>query len=138
MKHLENRTQWQASNDVLEKVFTEIILGRPSAKCKHFGICEIKKIYARSFFKHTSGYYKCPKTVYAFASLKPDVYFELAFLRHYMAPDIFKLHFKRGIFSVDEDYITNSSFMKCIVHIQKGQYPVHFSETLLTVRFGLG
>ena len=139
MKRFDAKIQWKVNDlDKLASIFAEIVLGRPSAKCKHFGICKMKKINFRTFLMDTSKNNKCSKKAYAFVSLKPNVYFELAFLRQYLDPNVFRLHFESGIFSVDEEYITNSNFMEYIIHIQKGEYKVDFSDTLLTIRFGLG
>ena len=118
-----------------EQVFVEIILGRPSADCKHLGICKVARIYSNDFYStimnsicNNSG------KLYALATLRKGHYFELAFQRAFIDAAKIKEHFNKGLFVMEEDYRLDESFMGSSVLLKSGTYKVQISDRLLTVR----
>ena len=121
--------------DIYEQVFAEVVLGRPSANCKHLGICKIERIYTNDFYSTMlHGICKSASKIYALATLIKGRYFELAFQRAFMEPEN-EVHFKGGLFVMEEDYYLDNSFMSEPIHLKKGAYKVRVSDRLLTIRF---
>ncbi len=122
--------------EIYEQVFAEIVLGRPSANCKHLGICKIDRLYTNDFYSTMlHGICKSSSKIYALATLIKGRYFELAFQRAFMEAENFELHFKGGLFVMEEDYYLDNRFMSEPIHLRKGTYKVRVSDRLLTVRF---
>ena len=61
----------------LEQAFVEVVLGRQSASCKHFGICNIEIVYAKRRHGAASNFCAVAKSLFALASLKKGLYFEI-------------------------------------------------------------
>ncbi len=119
------------------QAFVEVILGRPSAKCKHLGICKIESIYSND--THHNEPTSCPssKKLFALACYKESDYFELVFERKSIPDTIFKYHFQSGIFKVEETYCTNIDISNSPIMISTGEYNINLSDTLLSIRFQL-
>ena len=119
----------------LEQDFVELMLGRPSANCKHFGICSLKRAKPISFKQLNLRSKTSLSSLFALASLKQGAYFELAFFRSSINKAVFKKYFANGIFRMEEPFTLNSDLLMVPVRIPKGLYIVDFSDTLVTVRF---
>lgn len=118
--------------------FAEVVLGKPSDKCKNFGICRINAIKPELIFRLKQDLLKCGcKKVYALASLIPYAYFELAFLRTTVTPVVFEQHFRNKIFTVEEDYTLDKEFMGIPITIKIGQYTIGISDRFYVTRFDL-
>jgi len=120
-----------------EQAFAEVILGRPSANCKHLGLCKVERIYSNDFYSMMLNNSICNNSdkLYALATLEKGVYFELAFQRAFMDAKKLAEHFKNGLFVMEEDYLFDDDFMNSPVHLKSGTYKVQISDRLLTVRF---
>ena len=119
-----------------EQLFVEVILGRPSADCKHLGICKIARVYSNDFHSMIlNSICNNSDKIYAVATLQKGVYFELAFQRAFTDANKLAEHFKKGVFVMEEDYLLDESFMSLPVHLKSGTYKVLISDRLLTVRF---
>ena len=119
-----------------QQVFAEVVLGRPSADCKHLGICKVKRIYSNDFYSRIlSSVCNNSNKLYALATLQKDVYLELAFQRAFMDPEQLSIHFKNGRFVMEEDYRLDESFLDVPILMKSGIYNVQVSDRLLTVRF---
>ena len=122
--------------EIYEQVFAEVVLGRPSANCKHLGICKIERIYTNDFYSTMiHGICNSSAKIYALATLVKGQYFELVFQRAFMDAENLDLHFKGGFFEMEEDYQLDKSFMSLPVHLKKGTYKVRVSDRFLTIRF---
>lgn len=121
----------------IEHVFVEVILGRPTAQCRHLGICTMKSIRPEDLRPYSDRTCGNICRGYALASCRPDAYFELAFLKGLLDPHTFERHFAGGSFRLEEDYTASLAGMKARIHIRKGIYRIHFSETLLRIQFEL-
>lgn len=121
--------------EIYEQVFAEVVLGRPSANCKHLGICKIDRLYTNDFYTTMlHGICQSSSKIYALATLIKGRYFELAFQRAFMATED-EAHFKGGLFVMEEDYHLDTSFMSIPIHLKKGAYKVRVSDRLLTIRY---
>ena len=124
--------------DSLEQVFAALVLGRPSSNCKHLGICKVERIYSNDFYSNIlSGLCNESSKMYALATLQKGVYFELAFQRAFMDRTNFDLHFKEGVFIMEEDFIFEEGFMSTPFCVKAGHYKIRFTDRLVVVRFGL-
>lgn len=124
------------SERICEQVFAEIILGRPSANCKHLGICKMERIYSNDFYSAMlDSICDNSNKLYALATLEKGHYFELTFQRAFMDSDQLADHFKNGIFVMEEDYYLDKSFFDKQIRLRSGSYKVQISDRLLTVRF---
>ncbi|PCJ30113.1 MAG: hypothetical protein COA99_18610 [Moraxellaceae bacterium] len=121
--------------DSIEKAFVEVILGRPSAKCKHLGVCKIERVYSNSFDLASTIPCQVSDRLYALASFKEDAYFELVFERGSIPNTIYEYHFKSGVFKVEEEYSTDLELGKAPILITTGEYDIRLSDTLLAIRF---
>ena len=119
----------------VEQTFAEVVLGRPTAKCKHLGICKIENAHSNNFLDYTLG--ASTNKLYALASLKAGDYFELSFSRDSVSEEIYKKHFASGYFLMEESYRANNDFMSHPFVLKKGKYRVQDTGTELEVRFGL-
>ena len=119
-----------------EQLFVEVILGRPSADCKHLGICKIARVYSNDFHSMIlNSICNNSDKIYALATLQEGHYFELAFQRAFIDAAKIKEHFNKGLFVMEEDYRLDESFMSVPVLLRSGTYKVLVSDRLLTVRF---
>jgi hypothetical protein len=121
--------------DSIEKAFVEVVLGRPSAKCKHLGVCKIERVYSNSFDTTNSFLCQSSNRLYALASLKEGAYFELVFERNSISDTIYERHFKSGFFKIEEEYTADLDLGKSPILISIGEYKVRLSDTLLAIRF---
>lgn len=119
----------------LQQTFAEVVLGRPSAKCKHLGICKIENACTNNFLDYTQA--TAENRLYGLASLKENDYFELAFPRSSLSPAAFEKHFGSGYFQLEEDFMTGPELMGRPIYLPKGRYQVHFSDSIVSVRFAL-
>jgi len=123
--------------NTLEQDFVELVLGRPSANCKHFGICQLRRVRPSSFKRLNQESQTSLNSLFALASLKEGAYFELAFLRSSINKAVFKKYFSSGIFRMEEPFTLHSNILRRPVRVPKGLYMVNFSDTLLTIRFDI-
>jgi len=121
----------------VNQVFVEVILGRPSAKCKHFGICKIERVFANSISSNKPSFCKSSNRVFGLASFVEGLFFELTFERSAISDSIFKEHFGDGRFKIEEDYWIESGLMGTPIFLSKGDYKSILSDTLLSVRINL-
>ncbi|WP_367393033.1 hypothetical protein [Lewinella sp. LCG006] len=119
----------------VEQTFAEVVLGRPTAKCKHLGICKIENAQANNFLDYTLG--SASNKLYALASFRAGDYFELSFSRDSVREAIYDKHFASGYFIMEESYRTEASFMHQQFVLEKGKYKVKMTDTELVVRFAL-
>lgn len=119
----------------VEQTFAEVVLGRPTAKCKHLGICKIENAHSNNFLDYTLG--GTSNKLYAIASLRAGDYFELSFSRDSVSEAIYAKHFASGYFVMEESYRTTIDFMSQQVLLKKGKYQVTMTDTELAVRFKL-
>lgn len=124
-------------SELVNQAFVEVVLGRPSAECKHFGICKIKKVFANSISSEKPSLCKSSNKIFGLASFIEGLYFELTFERAAISDSIFKEHFGNGIFRIEEDYWIESPLMGTSILLSKGEYKNKLSDTLLSVRFDL-
>jgi hypothetical protein len=122
-------------NTEVEQTFAEVMLGRPTAKCKHLGICKIENAHSNNFLDYTLG--MSTNKLYALASLKAGDYFELSFSRDSVSEEIYDKHFASGYFIMEEPYRSGKNFMKQSFVLKKGKYRVKETGTVLEVRFKL-
>jgi len=120
----------------VEQTFAEVVLGRPTARCKHLGICKIENAHSNNFLDYTLG--GSSNKLYALASLKIGVYFELSFTRDSISDEIYDKYFASGYFIMQESYRSDTDFMNQPFVLKKGKYQVKETDTELMVRFGLG
>lgn len=121
---------------ISEQAFAEVILGKPSADCKHLGICKVTRIYTNDFYSTMlQSFCSNSSKVFALATLIKGQYFELAFQRAFIDAQQYDLHFQKGLFVMEEDYSLENSFMSIPVRLKKGKYKVKMSDRLLTIRF---
>lgn len=123
--------------DIIEKAFVEVTLGRPSAKCKHLGVCKIERVYSNSFDRKKTNLCVSSDTIYALANFREGEYFELVFERNSISNDTYKYHFQTGVFIVEEKYTKDLGLGKTSIVISKGEYNIQLSDTLLTIRFDI-
>ncbi|MFK8005553.1 MAG: hypothetical protein AB8H03_04245 [Saprospiraceae bacterium] len=121
--------------DSIEKAFVEVILGRPSAKCNHLGICKIERVYSNSFEDFESFSCQSSGRLYALANLKESVYFELVFERNSISETIYDFHFKDGVFTIEEEYTVDLKLGGAPILITTGEYNIKLSDTLVAIRF---
>lgn len=122
---------------VVEQTFAEVVLGRASAKCKHLGICKIENAESNNFFDYGMGN-SSGNRLYAVANWQQGVYFELEFSRSTVSPDVFDKYFASGTFRMEESYTTDADLLGKSICIAKGKYRVKLTNSLISVRFGLG
>ena len=121
---------------ISEQLFAEVVLGRPSAECKHLGICKVARIYSNDFYSTMlQSFCSNSSKVFALATLIKGQYFEFAFQRAFIDARQYGLHFQRGLFVMEEDYFLENSFMSIPIRLKKGKYKVKISDRLLIVRF---
>lgn len=120
---------------VVQQTFAEVVLGRPTAKCKHLGICKIENACTNDFLAYDTS--KAENRLYGLASLKENDYFELSFPRSSLSPYAFRKHFGSGYFQLEEDYNASPEFMGRPIHLPKGNYKVTLTESLVSVRINL-
>ncbi len=123
--------------DSINQVFAEVILGRPSAKCKHLGICKITSVHTTRLNGFSSDSCNNCNKVYALISAKGKAFFEVAFLKSSIDKNVLDQHFKDAIFKVEESYTTDKAFMDTAVTIKTGIYTATITETFITVRFDI-
>lgn len=119
----------------VEQTFAEVVLGRPTAKCKHLGICKIENAHSNNFLDYTLG--TSTNKLYALASLRAGDYFELSFSRDSVSEEIYDKHFASGYFFMEESYRSDNDFMSQPFVLKKGKYRVQDTGTELAVRFAL-
>lgn len=124
-------------SDHLEQVFAEVILGRPTAGCRHFGVCEMVAVSFETLSASRPKACRASAGVYALASLQAGKRFELAFLRSSIQPDVFLTHFGDGIFRIEEPYTAGPNFMSSPIQLVTGQYRIENLGSLLRVQFEL-
>lgn len=138
MKSISTSAASQAMVQPLNQVFAEVILGRPSAHCKHLGICKIERVYTNDYYLISqSDLCQRSDKLYALASLRVGDYFELAFERRFIDAACYAEHFSEGTFVLEETYTSDLDLMNYPIHLKKGSYQIGFSETMITVRFDL-
>lgn len=123
-----------SSTSKVEQFFVEIILGRQSAGCKHFGICKIERIFGHGLSETANS---SVKKLFALVSYKEDTYFKLSFERSSICNKIFKKYFESGLFKMEECYTTSAQLMSQQVQLNAGRYPIRVSNTLCTIRFSV-
>ena len=121
----------------LEQDFVELVLGRPSANCKHFGICQLRQVRPSSFKRLSESSRSSLNSLFALASLKEGAYVELAFLRSTVNKAIFKKYFANGVFRMEEPFVVDLDSMGSPVKIPRGLYLVNYRETFITIRFDI-
>lgn len=124
-------------SESVNQAFVEVVLGRPSAKCKHFGICKIERVFANSLSSDKPSFCKSSNKVFGLASFVKGLFFELAFERSAISDSIYKEHFGDGMFRIEEDYWIESDLMGTPIFLSKGEYKNKLSDTLLSVRINL-
>ncbi len=111
------------------------MLGRPTAKCKHLGICKIENACTNNFLDYTQA--TAENRLYGLASLKENDYFELSFPRSSLSPTAFQKHFGSGYFQLEEGFMASDEFMGRPIYLPKGRYRVQLNENIVSVRFAL-
>jgi hypothetical protein len=119
----------------VEQTFAEVVLGRPTAKCQHLGICKIENAHSNNFLDYSLG--NSTNKLYALASLKAGDYFELSFSRDSVSEEIYDKYFASGHFIMEEPYRSDKDFMNHPFVLEQGKYRVQDTSTVLVVRFGL-
>ena len=139
MKPLEAAAFLDKSNYAIDSklAFVEVVLGRPSANCKHFGICKISNVYSNSFNLKTQTICSNPNRVYAIANWKESEYFELTIEKISIPENTFEKHFGSGIFRMDDNYTFESELTRSKIQLVKGRYKIKSTDTLLMIRFDI-
>lgn len=119
----------------LKQTFAEVVLGRPTARCKHLGICKIENACTNNFLDYTQA--AADNRLYGLASLKENDYFELSFPRSSLSPAAFHKHFGSGYFLLEEGFTAGDDFMGHPIYLPKGRYRVRLNENIVSVRFAL-
>lgn len=119
----------------LQQTFAEVVLGRPTAKCKHLGICKIENACTNNFLDYTQA--AAENRLYGLASLKDNDYFELAFPRSSLSPAVFEKHFGSGYFQLEEGFMAGPELMGRPIYLPKGRYQVKVADNIVFVRFTL-
>lgn len=119
----------------IEQYFVEVILGRPSAQCKHFGICKINRVFTNAFLSNSKYLKSTHNPLFAIASVKMNMYLELAFERSKVDTSTFEKYFRKGIFKMEESYIADTSVFNYPFEVEAGDYPVHITDTIISVCF---
>lgn len=122
-------------NRELQQIFAEVVLGRPTAKCQHLGICKIENACTNNFLDYTQA--AAENRLYGLASLKDDDYFELAFPLSSLSPTVFEKHFGSGYFQLEEGFMAGPELMGRPIYLPKGRYQVKVSDNIVSVRFAL-
>lgn len=133
VRNLEHGLAEKAS--AVQQTFAEVVLGRPTAKCKHLGICKIENACSNNFLDYTmSG---TENRLYGVASFQEGVYFELSFSRSSVSPVIFKKHFGSGFFRMEESYTAGPEFMGKPIYLPKGDHKVKLTNSMVSIKFAL-
>lgn len=136
MSSLQHNIQLKKTKSIhtVAQTFVEVVLGQPSAKCKHLGICKIESVHSNGLKNNKD---KCPSTnkLFGIASYKQRDYFELVFERRTINQSIFDMHFKSGLFKVEEPYVVELEITNVPILISPGTYNINLSNSLIGVRF---
>ena len=124
-------------SESVNQAFVEVMLGRPSAKCQHLGICKIERVFANNISSDKPSFCKSSNKVFGLASFVEGLFFELTFERSAISDSIYKEHFGNGMFRIEEDYWIESDLMGTPIFLSKGDYKNRLSDTLLSVRFSM-
>ncbi len=117
-----------------QQYLVAVTLGRPSASCKHLGVCKIEMLQKLPQSVLAANHNKgCPFVV-AIASLSDTQGLEIIFCRSSIHPRTYHKHFMNTYFIVEEPYPFNMEG-EVLFTIAKGQYPLLKSGTMITVRF---
>ena len=119
----------------VQQTFAEVVLGRPTAKCKHLGICKIENACSNNFLDYTMS--SSENRLYGVASLQDGVYFELSFSRSSVSPAVFKKHFSSGFFRMEESYTAGPEFMGKPIYLPKGDHKVRLTNSMISIKFAL-
>ncbi len=121
----------------LEQCFAEVVLGRPSAGCKHYGICKVERLHFAKGRWQSKSSCGCINRTKALLRYKHNNYLKISFWKTSLKQEILDKYFAEGCFMVDEEYTIPSEVLGTDIQIPKGIYNFDESSGFLTIRFEL-